>query len=258
MSRGAWIGVGVFAACLLPAWAVKSASQQSRMIWVGAVLFLAFLGLIGSLIQQASSRVGNAPVPYLFQKRSIGFAVGLSFLFAELSAIMITYADGDSGFVGKLGLLLSQTGTMLFPVVGRYATELSPSLSPQALLKTQGIVSAFLLAGLLSAVAILISLFRMSRAERRVIYEQNPQYPPSLIVVVALPFGILMALSAYFGWGEFSGPTADRCFIKATCYAYGNDLGLLAASIMKTMVVFGFPLGTLLCLDMKRVHNDTQ
>jgi uncharacterized membrane protein len=253
--RNAWIGVCVLAACLLPAWAVESASRQSRMIWIGAVAFLGFLGLIGALADMASGRTQNAPIPRLRHQRYVGLVVGISFLSAQFCAIMFTHLDEGPDLIRNLGYLLSAAGSGLFPVIGRYAEDLS--LSPQALLRAQSIVSAFLLAGFLSAAALVFSLFRTPDIERRLFWERNrPNPPPPALIVVSLPFVILIALSAYFGWGEFDGQSADRCFIKAACYTHGDDLTLMTAALAKTFAVFGFPLGALVLLDTLRLRSD--
>lgn len=260
MSRSAWIGVGVFAACLLPAWAMKSVTQQSRVWWIVAVFFFTLAATTFTLIQQTSGRSSQrTPVPHVLHKPYVGLLVGLAFLFAELNAIMFSHAEPGVGFFGKFGLILSQIGSLLFPVVGRYASELGSTISLQALFRTQAIVSIFLLAGVLSTAAIAISLFRMADADRRLLYQQNPRKPPSnTSIAFIIPFAIFVALSGYFGWGEFGEPTEKFCLIEAACFASRDDLTILTASLLKCMGIFGFLLGAFILVDSKRLLPATR
>jgi hypothetical protein len=150
MRRGTLIGWGIFALFLLPAWAVKSAAMQSRMMWLGVVLFFAFLGAMITLITAIgppSSK--HEPGPVVKRQRSRQALVwGLSFLVAELSAIAFTHAEPGVGPVGSYGLLVSSVGANLFPVVAKYATAMQPPLSPTSLFRVQSIVSIFMLAGI--------------------------------------------------------------------------------------------------------------
>lgn len=257
VSRNTWIAVGFFVACLLPAWAVKSASQQSRIWWVVCVLLLAFAGLMSALIERASNRPVDYPMPHVIRRRPlVGMTIGLSFLAAELIAIAVTH-EGFGWGIASLAALLTKVGSILFPVVARYSSEIEPALSPFALIKTQTIMSAFLLAGTVSSVTMAAAFFSIPDAERRLVYEQLPRRVPSSGAVFACAsFAILVALNAYLGWSEFGAPTAKYCLLEANCFAHKGDLAILAASILKTFAILAFPLGALFMLDMARLRSD--
>jgi hypothetical protein len=136
MKRGTLVGIAVLGFfSLLPAWAVNSASQQSRMTWVGAVLCFAFFGGIAGLAAKASSHPVTPEFgPYVRRYQPyFGAFNGLIFLLAWLFSIAITYAEPGVGFAGWLGIFLSKIGAILFPVVAKYATAIEPPLAPDAL-----------------------------------------------------------------------------------------------------------------------------
>ncbi|NGO54949.1 hypothetical protein [Allomesorhizobium camelthorni] len=255
MKRGTLIGLAVFAFSLLPAWAVKSASQESRLVWVGAILFFAFGGAMVSLASQAQRPKSG---PYISRYRPPFHAVlGLSFLAAELLAIAFTYAEPGVGIVGGLGLYLAKLGAILFPVVAKYATAIEPPLSPGALFRAQAIVSVIMLAGVPSFIAYSAFLFGMPDTERRDLYASNPRKRPSdTFVILGVPFVLLIAATVFFGWFEFDDEPvtkAKECIMKAVCYARGDDLLVIAAAFIKTFAAFGAPIGALVVLDTNRV-----
>jgi hypothetical protein len=187
MKRGTLIGIVFFSSLLLPAWAVESASQQSRMTWVGAILFLGFISTIATLALNASGKNRDTQGPYMRRYRFPFLAtVSFSFLTAELLAIAITHTEPGVGVVGGLGVLLSKVGATLFPVVGKYATAIEPPLSPDALFRVQAIVSAFMLAGIPSFVACAAYFLGMPESERRNLYAANHRKRPSEIVVILI------------------------------------------------------------------------
>jgi hypothetical protein len=258
MKRGTLIGIVFFSSLLLPAWAVKSASQQSRMTWVGAILFLGFISTIATLALNASGKNPDTQGPYVRRYRPPFLAaVSFSFLTAELLAIAITYSEPGVGIVGGLGVFLSKIGAALFPVVAKYATAIEPPLSPDALFRAQAIVSIFLLAGIPSSIAFAAYYLRMPESERLNLHAANPRKRPSDGVVILLSvFAPLMAATVFFGWFEFDDEPvtkAKECIMKAVCYTRGGDLLVIAAAFMKAVVFFAFPLGALMVADANRV-----
>jgi hypothetical protein len=256
-SLGGWAALVLF---LLPAWAVNSASMQSRMVWTGTVLFFAFLGIMTAMIQAAGppqARTDPDPTsPLLIQRRlELRWICWLSFLLAELSAIAFTYAQPAVGFFGSYGVLVSSLGANLFPVVAKYATALQPPLSPTALFRVQSIVSIFMLAALPCVVAGARAALVMSDADWRRHFASSKQKRPSnLLVIGMVPFAILVMLMGFFGWLGFDEPTNfDRtsekgCMYQAFCYARGDDLLIFAAGGITIVAVFGFPLGAILAV----------
>lgn len=106
MKRGALIGIAVLVLSLLPAWAVKSATQESRLVWVGTILFIAFIAMVGSLAAKVSpASIISEPGPYARRYRPyLGVFMGLIFSLTSLCAIAITYAEPGVGFTGGLGV----------------------------------------------------------------------------------------------------------------------------------------------------------
>lgn len=246
MKRQVFIGFVVLAAALFPAWAVNRASQQSRNIWVVSVLFLAVLGAITGCVAIASpSRQAWNPGPY---ERRFGpyfrAIAGISFLMAELFAIAVTYAEPGTGIVGNSGLWLANVGESAFPVVVKYATAMEPQLPPVSLFKVQTIVTAFLCAGLVAIVAWAAYFFGMPKKERVYSFEYSGRKRPSFLVAgFCALFAAMTFCIGLFGFLEFNRSTSTHCFIDARCYAFGDDLVVFTAALMKTFYVFVFPLG---------------
>lgn len=265
MKLGALRNWALFAAFLLPAWAVKAAPMQSRMLWVGIILFFAFFGAMKTAIKAIGPpQVEPAPAPtnpMLGQRRvQQAWICGLTFLLAELSAIAFTYAEPGVGTIGSYGVLVSSLGTNLFPVIAKYATAMQPPLSPASLFRVQSIVSIFLLAAVPFFVAFMRVFLAMSDSDWRQHFESNHQRRPSdFFVVVGIPFCLLIAGTALFGGFEFSElskfdqMTAPRCLLMATCYARGDDLLMFAAAFIKAFVAFGAPLGVIVLVAANRL-----
>jgi hypothetical protein len=261
-----WTALALF---LLPAWAVKSAPMQSRWLWVGVILFFAFLGAMSTVIKAIGPpqiEPPSAPTnPMLVQQ---AWVCGLSFLFAELSAIGFTYAEPGAGLLGSHGLLVSSLGANLFPVVAKYATAMQPPLSPPSLFRVQSIISIFLLAAIPCFMVSLWMTLTISDADWRKQFGSTRQKRPSdLFVMLVVPFCILAMATGLFGWFEFNEPTdADRmttkkCIMQAICYARGDDLLIFVAGGMKVLTVFGFPLVAIAIVIANRVlaqTNETQ
>lgn len=256
MKRGTLIGLAVLVFSLLPAWAVKSASQQSRMTWVGAILFLAFIGLMGSLAANASpASVKWEPGPYARRYRFAFLAVvSFSFLIAELFAIAITYAEPSIGIVGRSGVFISGIGATFFPVIGKLATAIEPPLSPDVLFRVQSILSTFMLASIPSSIAFVAYFLGMPDTERRDLHAASPRKRPSDAVVLWCgALALLVPPIAIFGWLDFGSRPTDKCIMQASCFAGGDDLLLFAATSMKVCLAFGFPLGALMLADANRI-----
>jgi len=231
--------------------------MQSRMLWVGTVLFFAFLGIMVALVKSVGpvrTKAEPDPISPLLAKRRLQAAwiCGLSFLIAELSAIAFTYAEPGVGLFGAYGVLASSLGANLFPVVAKYATALQPPLSPTALFRVQSIVSIFMLAAIPCIIASVRSALVMSDTDWRRHFESTSQRRPSdIVVMLAVPFAIFAMTTGFFGWFEFGAPaefermTAKKCIMQAICYTRGDDLLIFVAGGMKTFVVFGFPLGAI-------------
>lgn len=252
MKRATWIGWAVLIVAMLPAWAVKSASLQSRMTWSGMLAFLAFVSAIVWVGQARKS--GPQVVFGSYVDRNlprVGSILGASFLIAGVFATAITYAEPGIGLIGELGLLLSQKAATLLPVVAKYATAMDPPLSSEALFKVQSIVSAFMLAGIPSFVAYATYLARMPKADRLKLYEsRHVERHSKVFLLFAAAFAIYVALASYAGSFEFDRPEAKWwCILQASCYARGDDLTIFAAGLLKVFGSYGFILGAFLLVD---------
>ncbi|MDW6020719.1 hypothetical protein SAZ10_02975 [Mesorhizobium sp. BAC0120] len=258
MNRRTLIGYLVLAFCLLPAWAVKSATTQSRISWTGAILFFAFIVIVGSLVRNATSPESLPGPDFRRYQPFFMLAVGLSFLAAELLAIAFTYAESGVGLAGRAGVVISQIGSTHIPVVSKYATAMEPPLSPTSLFRVQSIVTVFMIAGLLTSIAYILLYWKMSVSERLQLYQWGRQKRPSnALVFGSFTFALLMALAAIFGGSEFGEPTPKFCLVQAVCYARGDDLLVFAAALAKVVAVFGFPLGAFALYDANRVLPDS-
>lgn len=259
MKMGSFVGWSCLIVALLPAWAVKSAGNGSRLGWLITVLLLGFAGLMGGLIAKAAPK--SPPISADLHSTRYGpFLAGtlaVCALTAIFSSIAFTYAEPDNGFLGDLASLVSYLGSHTFPVIARYATDLQPPLPAARLLQVQSIMSIVLLASLPCFGACAGCWFLISPAERRSLLESSGREhlsEPAVIGVVS--FAILMWAGAYFGWGEFKlRPEAPYkyCPIEAACYAHGNDLLILAAAGMKLVAIIVFPLGALVTVMANRV-----
>lgn len=255
MKRATWIGWIVLLVALLPAWAVKSASLQSRIDWSGMLVLLAFLCAMiwvaqtrRSTPRRTSGVYEDHNLPY------VGAIAAVSFLIAGLFAIAITYATPGVGLTGELGLALSQKAAVFLPVVARYATAMDPPLSAEALFRVQSIVSAFMLAGVPSIVAYAIYLVRMPKADRLKLYEaRQVERHSQAFLWFAAAFAIYVALANYAGFSEFDRHEAKWCILQASCYARGDDLTIFLAALLKVLGFFGFPLGAFLLVDSSRL-----
>lgn len=261
MKMGSIVGWSTFALAMLPAWAVNSAMENSRLGWMVSVLLLGFASLIAGFTVKTIARQPPSPtnVHTARYRPMLATTFGVCTTAAILLSTAFTYAEPGEGTLGNLASLVSDVGSWLFPVVARYATDLQPPLSPVRLLQVQSIVSIVLLASLPCLVAYAVCFFFMSPAERRSLFENGGRERPSdLVVFAAVPFGLYVGASSYFGWSEFE-PIAEigrkGCIINATCYAHGDDLLILAAAGTKLVAIIVFPLGALVTVMANRVQT---
>jgi hypothetical protein len=251
MRAAGFVAYAAFGFALMPAWAVKSAPTEERIGWAVCWLILSFASLMATVIVRSSG--STLPKPGQFELRYrfyLAGAVGITFLVATLVAVAVTYAQPGVGLVGDLELLISNLGSLVFPVVAKYATAMQPPLPVETLFKVQAIVSIFLLAGAATACAWVAYFFTMPEIKRKQMHLRSRQRKPSAALIFAgVPFGLLMASMAFFGWSEFASITRKGCLIHAVCYAHGSDLMIMIAAGGKALVVFGFPLGCLGLVD---------
>ncbi|WP_208866593.1 hypothetical protein [Mesorhizobium sanjuanii] len=257
MTRAA-IGYLILFLALLPGWAVHSASRQSRAGWFGVVIFFAFLALF-AVVSTRAQPVSNYK-PGLFAQRYGGYLstfIVAILLFAEALAIALTYAEPNQGVIGHVGSMLSAAGSNLFPVVAKYATSVQPPLSGQYTFRAQSIITCFLFAGLISSLVTLAYYVAMPRNEiTERLNSGKRERPNSIFTFASVSFGILMSLSAYFGFDEFQ-TTTDHCWLNAACYTAGDDLTLFWGAAGKVMMMFVFPLGGLAILATRRALPET-
>lgn len=246
-AQSGWTTLALF---LFPAWAVKSAPMQSRMLWVGVVLFFAFLGVMATVIKTigpTQTKIEPDPTSPLLRRRRLeqAWICGVTLVLAEFSAIAFTYAEPKVGPIGSYGTLVSSLGANLFPVVAKYATALQPPLPSTQLFRVQSIVSIFMLAVIPCFIAFIRSFLAMSDSDWRLHFEStNGKRPSDFLAIGMILFAIVTTAVFFFGWFEFEEPI-KKCIIQATCYARGDDLLIFAAAGMKAVAVFGFPLGAI-------------
>lgn len=149
-------------------------------------------------------------------------------------------------------------GATLFPVVAKYATAIEPPLSPDALFRAQAIVSVFLLASIPGLAACAAYVLAMPVSERWNLHVSNPKLWPNKFVALTTAVLLLISASTFFGWFEFDQPLANqKCLLHAACYTRGDDLGIIAAALVRVGIIIVAPIGALLLFDANQLLSKT-
>ena len=264
-----WINFVIIPA--LPPILVQSASTTLRLVWL---LFWGILvGISLYVIWQMKSP--NSKTPFRSVKpqyqtdasnlaeRAPGLAMILSFSCAMLLSIFFVNLQSSDGTFAGVAKLLSDFVHPIFPWVGNFRSKLTtmPPAPEIQFFKVQAVVCLWFLSGLLISILMVISRFSMSDARRSDVNAAktwtHEQYPfvrkrefgligNIFSGIIALGFGIV----AYFGWWDFDMPTSARTISKCglfvvPCYIF-DDLQMIAAAILKMLIIFGFGFGGLI------------
>jgi hypothetical protein len=249
MRAASLVGYAAFFFTVMPAWAVKAASTGNRVLmWAFPVgLLFSFVAVIK---MAAPKQVAEAS-PFVRRYRPyLAACVGGSFLIAELAAIAFTYARPGVGLIGQLGQISGRIGAAVFPVVAKYATAVQPPLSLENLFRIQAIVSPFLFAGLTSFAAMIAYVIALPAVERSELWQTSGRPKPTTVVALfVVPFGLWAGADAFFGLTDFGTRVVSQeskaCLFSALCYANGDDMLVFFVAVMKSLQMFGFPLGAI-------------
>lgn len=244
-----------------PVFAVNSASSGMRMLWIGALLMLAFIGFIGHLQVKGDPEIQKYAAlqqrgPYLKRYRPAVFAIILGVLaITELLAVAATYATPQRPLIWHTTMQIAAWGDAIFPLVGKYATRMTPPLAPDVLYKVQAVTTLFLTAGAIVFLAYAPYILCMPREEARTMQHLEDRMRPSkfasspiVMLYILVPFGILVGFALFLGWFEFAPEptylTRKKCLMKAACYA-ADDLHLIAIGFIR-MIAYASWLGAII------------
>lgn len=251
-----WTAVAFLA--IFPLFTVNSTSWGMRTIWISFVLMMVFVGLMAHLRTKSDPELERYAElqrngPYVRRYRSLAFGVILiTLLVAEILAVAATYATPDRPILWHGTELIAHWGEAIFPLVGKYATQMTPPLEPAVLFKVQAAATLFLSAGAVFFITFAPYFFCMPYDERQIQQRVQESASPSRFtssiskLLVLLPIAILMGCAVFFGWFEFDSDAADlsrkKCLIEAACYSQ-DDLMLIAAGFLRIFGSYGFWLG---------------
>ncbi|MFZ5672042.1 MAG: hypothetical protein ACOZAM_03660 [Pseudomonadota bacterium] len=255
------MGVAVAFLAAFPVFAVNSTSSGMRMLWIGALLMLAFIGFVGHLQVKGDPEIQKYAElqrrgPYLKRYRPAVFAIVLGVLVvAELLAVAATYATPQNPLFLHVTKQIAAGGNEIFPLVGKYATQMTPPLAAEVLYKVQTVTTLFLTAGAIAFLAYAPYILCMPREEARAMQRLQERMrtskfasSPIVMLYILVPFGILVGFALFLGWFEFAPEpaylTRKKCLMKAACYA-ADDLHLIAIGFIR-MIAYGSWLGVII------------
>lgn len=243
---------------LFPLFAVNSTSWGMRIAWIGFLLMGVILGFIVHIGEQTNPELHKYAElqrkgPYVRRYRPIVFALTLgALLLAELLSVAATYATPDRPLLWHGTMLIAQGGDFIFPLIGKYATRVTPPFDVQTLYKIQTATTLFLAAGAFIFVILTPYLLFMPSEEIQVMHRMStavrssrfPSSPTSMLIMT--PFSILGCLAIFLGWMEFGSASRRSltmdCLLSAACYIQ-DDLALIASGFLRIVGSYGFWLG---------------
>jgi hypothetical protein len=244
--------IAAYLAVMISIWSVKSATSDGRWYSTMFMMLIGFAIVIAVVIAQVGpkdAQVGPTETKDVNQTRGLHHLVGAItgvFIASIFLASALTHASPGVGAVGSLGSLLAGIGSMIFPVVGKYATMMQ--LDEGSLFKVQAVMTIFMLGSILNGSFIAAVYFLLPSPARRQRRSEfgGPPLPPIASALVIL-FFIFLVCDAYFGWSEFDesarGMSLDAkfCATEAFCYLKGSDLMLFAVAALKSLLIGSFP-----------------
>ncbi len=266
-----WTAVAFLA--IFPPFAVNSTSWGMRAIWIGFLLTAAFLCFMAHLREQEDPELHKYAElqrngPYVRRYRPLAFGVILiTLLVVEIPAVAATYATPDRPILWHGTELIAQWGEAIFPLIPKYATQITPPLEPQALYKVQAVMTLFLLAGALIFTIYASYIFCMphdeTQIQQRVEQAMTPSRlasSPTAMLLILVPFGVFCGFAMFLGWFEFDPQphylTHKKCFMQAGCYV-ADDLLLIATGFARICGAYGFWLGAIL-FALRAFASDTE
>jgi hypothetical protein len=245
------------AACLaiFPLFTVNTTSWGMRLLWIGALAMGGFIGFMAHMREETDSELHKYAElqrkgPFVRRYRPIVIAIILgALLIAELLSVAATYATPDRPFLWHGTMLITQWGDSIFPLIGKYATRMTPPLDTETMYKTQAVTTLFLTAGALAFITYAPYVILMPHEETQVMHRVSDLTGPHRflsspgMMLVTAPIAILLGLTLFFGWLEFSSASGhgrkEYCVLTAACYAR-DDLMLIASGFLRVFGSYGF------------------
>lgn len=217
--------------------------MSARILWTFFALFvLCFLGPALHLAQIGQSKSPASPFARQHWSK-FATAIALPLLVAELLAIVATRTAPGHNIVAEIVSAIAKLGAAVFPLVGKFATEMDPPLPPGLLIQAQAVFTVFLLASFIAAagVALLVFLLRPSPPSND-IWERPRSLDLSDLIG---PLFAVMLVASLFGWSDFykNGLNLRGSGIF-NAYQYllsDNDLQLIGAAFARFLTVLLIP-----------------
>lgn len=249
---------------IFPPLAVNTTSWGARIAWTCVLIMGGFLGFFVNVCEQSNPELHKYAElqrngPYLRRYRPVVFALILgALLLAELLAVAVTYATPDKPLLSRTTIAIAQWGTSVFPLIGKYPTQMTSPLEAQTLFKTQAVMTLFLLAGALNFITLAPYILCMPHEETVVMHRMQNDLNSSKflssspsVIVALMPFSILMGLAFFLGWLDFRADSyrslSFECLATAACYAQ-DDLMLIASGFLRIFASYGFWIGALVSM----------
>ncbi len=234
---------------IFPIFTVNSTTTGMRVTWISTLLIFGFLGVIVHIRTKDDVELQQKG-PFVRRYRPVAASIILgALMIAEILAVAATYASQDRPLLWRSVRLISSIGDAIFPLVGKYATQMTPPLAIEVLYKVQAVTTLSLAAGALIFIILVPYFLFMPRDEamvlQRIAARSGTNYSPTTKMLI-LPFAILAGFALFLGWFEFKPDptylTHKKCSMKAACYV-GDDLRLIATGFFRIFGGYGFWLG---------------
>lgn len=258
---------------IFPLFTVNTTSSGMRVVWISFLIMLAVIGVLAHLrtiddpqLRADAERQYKSSYLRRYGRPLISFALGI-LLITEILAVAATYATPDRPLVWQVTQLIAGFGDALFPLIGKYATQMAPPLPPHVLYKVQTVMTLFLLAGAIIFIPSVLYYICIPHEDALIMQRMADKMRPSrlssspaAILFILVPFSILCGIAFFLGTFEFDPDpeylTRKKCFMKATCYAF-DDLFLIATGFMRVAASYGAWLAGIM-LTIKAITAQTE
>lgn len=240
------IGIAVMIICVVPPLLVQNSTTASRVIWYSSAASL----LVTTLISNAARKPLQSEYKYRFHIHLYSALMLTSFAVAVLLSVFFANTQSMQGTSAAVAAKITAFTQPLFPWLGNFRLSLSDfKINELQSLKIQAIQSVWFLYG--AAFCLLLFFRRWAMTDNyREAHDnfQRQRYVPrsGAVVLACVCLGLVMAVMAYSGAGQFDATRSRRgCLLKLQCY-YDNDLAIIAAAGLNSFAIFGFSAGAFL------------
>lgn len=233
-----------FLLVMFPAVGVNSASPAARLGWV---IVLSILFMLAPIIHARASKDPDVQSAELqVRRRPVAMAIIVATLaLALILSVAATYTMPERPVLWQMTMFVAQVGSTIFPVVGKFATHITPPLAPATLYKVQSITAFFLLASLVTVVMVISNSLSMSSRERRALLKVQERYGRKIrspaLMWLCMAVAVVFGLAVFFGWIGFSSEpkymSGKRCLVTAACYVQDDILLLVGAFFVSFMIL---------------------